>query len=113
MNIIPENTPAGTTEWAGIEDAVGLLALRIAGWHEFGYANPPAPHCKTIPPLGERSAEAINAGHAAIKVIDEIVHDLYALREQLVTELRTDEDVRDRRVGGMLAEARGKRGDAK
>ena len=36
---------------------------------------------KTIPPLGERSAEAIKAGHGAIEVIDETVRDLYRLRK--------------------------------
>jgi hypothetical protein len=39
-------------------------------------------------------------------VIDEIVRDLYQVREQLLGELRTDEDIRAVRVDAMLAEAR-------
>jgi hypothetical protein len=97
---------SGTAEWGGIDDAAGLLNLRIAEWHDFGYADPPAPHCKTIPPLGERSAEAIKAGHGAIEVIDEIVRELHSLRDRLITELRTDEDIRAVRDDAMLAEAR-------
>jgi len=98
--------PAGTAEWPGIEDAAGLLALRLAAWHDFGYSTPPAPHCNPIPPLGERSAEAIRAGHGAIEVIDEIIRDLHALRGQLVSELRANEDVLASRVDEMLAAGR-------
>lgn len=100
---------SGTAEWGGIEDAAGLLYFRIAAWHDFGYATPPEPHCKPIPPLGERSAEAIKAGHGAIEVIDEIIRDLHVLRGQLIIEMRTDEDVRAVRVDATLAEARAKR----
>jgi hypothetical protein len=102
----PAARPGATATWPGIVEAAELLNFRIGEWHDFGYANPPAPNCKPIPPLGERSAEAIKGGHGAIKVIDEIVRDLYRLREQLVTELRTDEDVRAARVDAMLAEGR-------
>jgi hypothetical protein len=87
-------TAKTTAEWPGVEEAAGLLNFRVGGWHDFGYANPPAPACKTIPPLGERNAEAIKGGHAAIEVIDEIVRDLYQVREQLISELGTDEDIR-------------------
>ena len=104
-----DSATKASAEWLGVEDAAGLLNLRIAGWHEFGYTNPPTPSCKTIPPLGERSAEAIKAGHGAIEVIEVIVRDLHGLREQLVGELRADEDVRAGRVDAMLAEARAKR----
>lgn len=104
-----DSTAKTTADWLGIEDAAGLLNFRIGSWHDFGYANPPAPSCKTIPPLGERSAETIKAGHGAIEVIDEIVRDLHGLREQLVGELRSDEDIRAVRVDAMLAEARAKR----
>ena len=106
----PVNEPAKTTaEWPGIEEAVGLLNFRIGAWHDFGYVTPPTPGCKTIPPLGERSAEAIKAGHGAVEVIDEIVRGLYRLREQLVSELRADEDIRAGRVEAMLAEYRARR----
>jgi hypothetical protein len=93
MNIIPEKI-SSTDRATGIEEAAGLLNLRIAEWHDFGYANPPAPHCKTIPPLGERSADAIKGAHGAIEVIDELVRELHALRAQLVTEIRADQDAR-------------------
>ena len=94
-----------TAEWPGIEETAGLLNLRIAEWHDFGYATPPSPACKTIPLLGERSAEAIKAGHGAIEVIDEIVRDLHRLREQLVRELRADQDARAGAVTRREAEA--------
>jgi hypothetical protein len=93
----------GTAEWPGIVEAAELLNFRIGEWHDFGYVNPPAPHCKTIPPLGERSAEAIKGGHRAIEVIDEILRDLHAVRGQLITELRANEDALNRRVDAMLA----------
>jgi hypothetical protein len=87
----------------GIEELAGLINYRVGAWHDFGYEQPPAPYCKTIPPLGERSAHAIKAGHDAIKDIDDLTRQLYALREQLVSELRQDEDVRAARVDAMLA----------
>lgn len=52
-NFNPETDPSDTASWLGIEDAAGLLALRLGGWNEFGYVNPPAPNCKSIPPLGQ------------------------------------------------------------
>jgi hypothetical protein len=104
-----DHTAKTTAEWPGIEEAAGLLNFRIGAWHDFGYVTPPTPDCQGIPPLGERSAEAIKAGHGAIKVIDEIVRDLYGLREQLVGELRADEDIRAVRVDAMLAEGRARR----
>ncbi|MGD0373632.1 MAG: hypothetical protein ABSB01_03460 [Streptosporangiaceae bacterium] len=55
-----------------------------------------------IPPLGERDADAITAGHGAIEVIDEILAELTSLRQQLITELRADEDARAARVDAML-----------
>jgi hypothetical protein len=103
MNDPTAKTTAG---WPGIEETAGLLNFRIAEWHDFGYATPPAPVCKMIPPLGERSAEAIKAGHGAIKVIDEIVRGLYRLREQLAGELRADQDARNVRVDRLVGEAR-------
>jgi hypothetical protein len=47
-----------------------------------------------IPPLGERSAGAIEAGHEAVKDIDKLIARLHQVREQLVGELRQDEDRR-------------------
>lgn len=96
-----------TANWPGIEDQARLLYFRVGVWNDNGYPEPlPFEGAHPIPPLGERSADDIKAGHGAIEVIDEIVRDLYRLREQLVTELRTDAEVRGRRIDTMLAETR-------
>jgi hypothetical protein len=104
----PMNDPTAktTAEWPGIAEAADLLNFRIGEWHDFGYATPPAPDCKAIPPLGERSAEAIKGAYGAIEVIDEIVRDLHRLREQLIGELRANEDALNARVDRTLAEYR-------
>lgn len=78
----------------GLEELAGLISFRVGGWHDFGYEAPPAPDCKAIPPLGERSASAITAGHDAVDAIDELTRQLAALRQQLVGELRADQDAR-------------------
>ena len=88
----------------GLEEQAGLISYFVGAWHDFGYENPPAPTCKAIPPLGERSAAAIKGGHRAIAEIDELMKQLHALRNQLVGELRQDEDIRSQRVDRMLAE---------
>ncbi len=90
----------------GLEDLAGLINFQVGAWHDFGYEVPPAPECKPIPPLGERSAEAITAGHEAIEAIDELSRQLYRLREQLISELRQDEDLRAVRVDALLARRR-------
>ena len=90
----------------GIEELAGLINFRVGAWHDFGYEMPPTPECKPIPPLGERSAEAIKAGHEAIDAIDELTRQLYSLRSQLVGELRQDEDVRAARVDALLEQGR-------
>jgi hypothetical protein len=95
-----------TAEWPGIEDAAGLLDVRVSAWNHFGYAAPEDGQA-AIPPLGERSADAIKAGHGAVEVIDEIIRDLHALRGQLITEIRADQDARAARVDALLAERRG------
>lgn len=87
----------------GIDELAGLINFRVSAWHDFGYETPPAPECKPVPPLGERSAEAVKAGHEAIKAIDELTRQLHALRSQLVGELRQDADLRAARVDAMLA----------
>ena len=101
---------AGTLEWAPgpLLDEVELLGVRVGAWNHFGYAAPENGQA-AIPPLGERNAEAIKAGHGAIEVIDQIIRDLHYLRGQLVTELRVDQDVRGRRVDAILAEAHARR----
>ena len=75
-------------------EMAGLIHFRIGAWQDFGYENPPTPECATIPPLGERSANAITAGHGAIQEIDRLIARLYQVRAQLVNELRRDEDIR-------------------
>ena len=89
---------------AGLEELAGLINFRAGAWQDFGYAEPPSPDCAAIPPLGQRSAKAIEAGHEAVKDIDQLIARLHQVRAQLVSELRQDEDVRtariDERLGG-------------
>ena len=91
---------------AGLEELAGLIHFRVGAWQDFGYAEPPTPECTPIPPLGERSAKAIEAGHEAIKDIDQLIARLHQVRAELVNELRQDEDIRAARVDAMLAERR-------
>ncbi len=93
----------------GIAELADLISFQVGAWHDFGYEVPPAPDCKAIPPLGERSAAAIKAGHEAVEAVDELTRQLYRLREQLVGELREDSDIRGARVGEMLARRRQER----
>lgn len=95
-----------SADGAGLEEQAGLIQVLIGGWHENGYENPPTPECATIPPLGQRSAAAIGYGHDAVTEIDNLCRQLYRLREQLVGELRRDEDIRAARVDAMLARGR-------
>lgn len=90
----------------GIAELADLINGLVGAWHDYGYEIPPMPDCKAIPALGERSAAAITAGHEAVKAIDELTRQLYALRDQLVGELRRDEDLRAARVDAMLARRR-------
>jgi hypothetical protein len=91
------------TTAAGLEELAGLISFRVGAWEDFGYAEPPAPGCATIPPLGERSARAVEAGHGAVRDIDRLIARLHQVRAQLVSELRQDEDIRAARVDAMLA----------
>jgi hypothetical protein len=77
-----------------IEEMAGLISFHVGAWQDFGYQNPPAPDSALIPPLGKRSANAIKAGHDAVKDIDRLIARLHQIRAQLVTELRQDEDIR-------------------
>ncbi len=88
---------------AGLEELAGVIRFRIGAWQDFGYANPPTPDCKTIPPLGERSADAIKAGHEAVRDIDRLIAQLRQVRGQLAGELRENEDKLGARVDAMLA----------
>lgn len=88
---------------AGLEEQAGYINFLAGAWQDFGYENPPAPGCKPVPPLGERSAEAVKSGYQALGEIDELVRRLYALRGQLVNELRQDADLCGARIDAMLA----------
>jgi len=83
----------------GLEELAGLIHFRVGAWHDFGYENPPAPDCATIPPLGERSASAIEAGHEALKDIDQLIARLHRVKDQLAAEIRQDEDIRQATEG--------------
>ena len=84
----------------GLEELGGLIHFRMGAWHDFGYENPPTPDCATIPPLGERSASAIEAGREALKDIDQLIDRLHLVRTQLGDELRRDGDIRMARQRG-------------
>ena len=76
--------PADTSYWAPghLLDQVELLGVRVGTWNHFEYAD-------KAPAVGEHNAVAIAAGHDAVKVINEIVCDLDALRGQLVPHQAT------------------------
>ena len=75
-------------------ELAALIHFHVGAWQDFGYENPPAPECVPIPPLGERSASAIKAGHDAVKEIDQLIARLQQVRAELVSELRRDNDTR-------------------
>lgn len=100
-----------TINTAAIADLAGQISERAAAWQDYGYEVPPPPGCKPVPPLGERSAAAINAGHGAIAAIDDLLTRLHALRGQLAGELRQDSDIRGARVDAMLERRRPAPGD--
>jgi hypothetical protein len=75
-------------------ELAALIHFRVGAWQDFGYEDPSTPDCKTIPPLGERSAEAITVGHQAIRDIDYLIGRLHNVRQALVSQLRRDEDIR-------------------
>ena len=101
----PNEAGAGLNDATlGLEELAGLINFRVGAWQDFGYAEPPTPDCATIPPLGERSAKAIEAGHEAIKDMDQLIAQLHQVRAQFVSELRQDEDIRAARVDTLLAD---------
>jgi hypothetical protein len=77
-----------------LEEMAGLIHFHVGAWQDFGYESPPTPESALIPPLGERSAQAIRAGHGAVKEIDRLIARLHQVRAQLVTELRLVVDIR-------------------
>ena len=99
----PSPRPATRDYSIGLEEAAGYITFLVGAWQDFGYEVPPSPECKTIPPLGERSAEAIKAGHKAVESIDELARQLHLLREQLVGELRRNDDINIKRADELLA----------
>jgi hypothetical protein len=78
----------------GLEELAALIHGLVGAWQDFGYEDPPTPDCAVIPPLGERSADAIRAGHEAITDIDRLLAQLYGVRSTLVSQLRRDADIR-------------------
>jgi hypothetical protein len=75
------------------EEAAGMIRWHVGVWQDLGYETPPGPGTyKLIPPLGERSAEAIKGAHAAIDEIDQLTRKLFTLREMLAGQLRQNED---------------------
>lgn len=106
-------SPAVEDLSAGLAEQAQLIQWHVGVWHDLGYAEPlPSPDCSPIPPLGRRSAAAIEGGHAAVKDIDEMIRQLHALRGQLVSELRQDSDIRGARIDAMLAGRRDQRAAA-
>lgn len=87
----------------GLIEEAEHVNFQVGVWHDLGYAVPPTPDAKPVPPLGERSATAITAGHAAVGSVDALIRHLHQLRDQLVTELREDADIRAVRAAAMLA----------
>jgi hypothetical protein len=80
-------------------ESAELLGLQIGQWEHLEYP-------ENVPPLGQRNADAIVAGHAAIHTIDKMIRSLHELRGQLIAELREDEDIRAERIDHMIAEFR-------
>lgn len=80
---------------AGLEELASLIHFRAGAWQDFGYEDPPTPDSARIPPLGHRSADAIKAGHEAIRDIDRLIARLHKVRARLVSELRQDADLRE------------------
>ncbi|HUY46095.1 MAG TPA: hypothetical protein VMV92_10275, partial [Streptosporangiaceae bacterium] len=89
----------------GIEEQAGLIYWHVGVWHDLGYADPPTPSCKPVPPLGERSPAAIEGAHKAIEEIGQLTRRLRGLREQLEGELRQDGEARHRSPGRDLTAA--------
>jgi hypothetical protein len=84
-------TPAGP----GCEDEARLIAVLIGIWNDSGYPEPlPFEGAHPIPPLGQRTAGHIKAGHGAIGAIGALIRDLQVVRARLVTQMRADEGTR-------------------
>lgn len=83
-----------SAETGDLEDLAGLIHFRVGTWHDFGYEDPPAPDCATIPPLGERSTSAVLAGHEALQDIDQLITRLQQVKAQLAAEIQQDQDIR-------------------
>ncbi len=86
-----------------LEDLVHMVCFHVGAWEEFGYRGPVTPGCKTIPELGNRSADAVKGGHEAIRDVDALLARLHEVRAELVTQLRQDSDIRGARAAAMLA----------
>jgi hypothetical protein len=94
----------GTGDWqmGPMDDQLGLIAIRIGAWNHFK-------HPGQVPAAGEHDAGAIKAAHGVIEVIDELIRGLHALRGQLVSEIREDEDAHMLKADALLAKYRQER----
>lgn len=77
-----------------VADGIGQLNHHIGVWENFGYHNPPSPDATKVRPLGQRTASAIAGAHAAIGDVDSLIANLTTIKDQLVAEIRQDEDWR-------------------
>lgn len=101
MNELPPEIRTGD-----LGELAALIHFRVGAWEDLGYRNPPSPDCKTVSPLGERSASAVDNGREAVKDIDRLTGQLHAARAELVRQLRQDEDIRAARLPGTEEAAR-------
>ena len=68
--------PRRTADWPGVEDLVGLIAVRVGIWNDNGYPEPlPFEGAHPVPPLGQRSADNFKAAQGAVEAIDELTRD--------------------------------------
>jgi hypothetical protein len=78
---------------AALQAQMSALSQALGTWTQQGTTEGP-------------SASQIRAGHQGVAAIDDMIAVLHDVRQQLVTELRADEDERARRVDQMISEAR-------
>lgn len=96
----PAPNPA-TVSTVGLLELVEAINFRIAHWQDFGYEFPPTPESAHIPPLGQRSGGAIEAGHQAVREIEQLIAQLHGVRAQLIKQIADDAAIRHAN-GGTL-----------
>lgn len=88
----------------GLAQHAALIQVHVGAWHEYGYEVAPGPgDYKLIPPLGDRSPEAVKGAAYAVEEIDKLIMELHMLREQLCSELRQHQDMVDMMVARLDA----------